>query len=278
MVLKKWLILIFCLSATTLSARVSYEIQGTLGNPKALKLNTKMLRFVATHPKTSEYLYQGAQELEGVLEKYISQTQKLIDTYPNERASSLAEKRVTKIQYFIDNREDLTKAGLFLFLGIYDQKAYKDPKTWKQLIKTQDAILSHYIDRAQTKADFEAYRSAKNEGKDPLNTLELNLMGKIKAFCQKSADPFFHSVLLPRIQECQTREDVLKHFISVRDETAIDDDCGELFSEAEEEYQELNEEIWKELKNTVGKYFSRKETSDQIIEIFSDTFDIPNYP
>jgi len=278
MVLKKWLIITFFLSASTLSAKAPDEIQAMLGNPKGLKLNAKMMRFVATHPKTSEYLYQGAQELGRVLEKYTIQTQELIDKYPCERASSLAEKRVAKIQYFIDNREVLTKAGLFLFLGIYDQNAYKDPKTWKQLIKTQDTILSHYIKRAQTKADFEAFRSAKNEGKEPLRNLELNLMAMIKGLCQKSIDPFFHSTLYPLIQDCQTREEVLKHFTLLRDETAINKESGALFVEAEEEFQMLNEETWLELKKTIKKYFNRKETSEYLIEILSDTFDIPNYP
>jgi len=278
MVLKKWLTISVCLFTSLLSAKNSDQTHTFLSNPKGVELNIKVIRFFATHPKTSEYLFHGTEALASVLEKYNDETQQLIKKYPNERASSLAEKRVSNIQYFLDNREVFSKVGFFLFLGVYDLDAYQDTKTWKQLIKTQDSIFSHYIKRAQAKANFESFLVAKNEGNDPLEKLELELMANIKAFCQKSSDPFFHTTLYLLIKDCQTREKVLKLFAPIRDETAIDEESGEVFSEGEGAYQMLNEKMWLELKRAVKKYFDRKETLEYCIEVVSDTFDIPNYP
>ncbi|MGE0197542.1 MAG: hypothetical protein AB7N99_01915 [Simkaniaceae bacterium] len=278
MVLKKWITLTLCLFTTILSANTSNEVVSILGNPKGLELNIKVMRFFATHPKTADYLYNATEALVAVLEKYTQETEQLIKQYPSDPASSLAEKRVANIEYFLKNRETLTKVGFFLFLGVYDLNAYQDPKTGKELIKTQDAIYSHYIKRAQAQADYESYRIAKNAGEDPLEKIERELMITIKNLCQKSKDPFFVSTLYPLIQGCQTREEVLKLFAPFRDETVIDEESGELFSEAEEAYQMLNEKMWNKFILEVKKYFNRKETVERFIEITADAFEIPPMP
>ena len=139
-------------------------------------------------------------------------------------------------------------------------------------------IAFHYVNRAQLKGRDEVCAKAWAQGTCPFENMEQDLMTKIKQFCKNSKDPFFQNTLYGYIQGCQTREDILKYFAPLRDETKIDEEMGELASEAEEAYQRLNEKLWVELKTTVKKYFDRPKTLEQFIEITSDTFDIPYSP
>lgn len=269
--MKRWFFIGAFFIASTLTAGMPYEtkmaFKALLQGEKAKKLNSKVIQFYVSHPKTAEYLHQGGEVAASILEKYCAETEKLIEKYPHTQSTVLAEKRVANIRYFLGHKVPLTKAGLFLFLGVYSLDDYQDAKSWKKLLELQTMIANHLAQRAHLKGERE------NLQEGALQKMEYDLMAKIQRFCQQSADPFFHSTLLPYIKGCQTREDVLKLLAPLRDETEVIP--GEVVSEAEEAYASLNQEIWDELKDGIDAFFSRPETLEQFIDITSDTFDIP---
>ncbi|WP_316356178.1 hypothetical protein [Candidatus Neptunichlamydia sp. REUL1] len=203
-------------------------------------MSRKIVQFYVSHPKTAEYFYKGGGVISSILEEYCSQTEKLIQRYPGTLSSSLAEGRVANIRSFLSNQTALTKGGIFLFLGVYCLDDYKDAKTWKNLLSTQEEIALHHLNRAKLKADYKKYEAALINGENPLEDTEKQLMTTIKSFCQRSSDPFFHDVLFTFMKECDTREDILKFLSPLRDETTFIP--GEVVTDAEETFAALNEE------------------------------------
>ncbi|MCB1109455.1 MAG: hypothetical protein KDK64_00595 [Chlamydiia bacterium] len=275
--MKKYIFFGVCFFANALFGGLAAQVdfKALFKSPKGQKLNQKVFQFYVSHPKTAEYFYEGGKSLKEILETYCEATQKLIDVYPQAYASKVAEKRVENIRYYLSHSETLTKLGLFLALGIYSLNDYQDPKSWKQLLQTQEAILTHYIKRGEIKADLKACESAWSRGGCPLEELEKELMQSIKAFCLKSADPFFKTTVYGVIKDCNVREDILKYLLPLRDETMPV--SGEIITEAEEAFAALNEDIWLRLRAEIKRFFDRPETLERFIEITSDTFDIPNY-
>ena len=102
----------------------------------------------------------------------------------------------------------------------------------------------------------------------------MGVLNKIILLCEKSTDPFFHDELLPMIKDCEVREDLIKSYKVLRESS---NSIGEL-TDAEELFQEVNEEMWEDLKDAAEKYFSKESITERFIEITSDTFDIPNLP
>ncbi|NGX50297.1 MAG: hypothetical protein K1060chlam2_00138 [Chlamydiae bacterium] len=280
--MKQRLILSLCLVFTLLFAGRSdaeeLDLTALLDSPKLKKLNSKVMCFYLTHPKSADYLYEGGRAIESVLEEYCLATERLIEKYPQERASTLAENRVANLGHFLSNRETFRKMGIFLFFGVYDLNSYQDERSWKELLKTQESILQHYITKEKLKEEKGSCAAACGEEISPVERLEYALMAKIKNFCQLSKDPFFHTTLYEFIRESKSREDLLKLFAPLRDETLIDEELGEVVSEAEEAFESVNEVMWIKLKAEAKKYIERTESLERFIDITSDTFDIPHLP
>ena len=278
--MKKWLILGICLLTSVAFAGMSYKdeaaLKALLFGEKSEKLNKRMIQFYVSHPKTAEYFYEGGDVISSSLEKYCNETEGLMKKYAGSQSTFLAGERVANIRNFLSQKSSLTKAGLFLFLGVYSLDDYKDAKTWKNLLHTQETITTHFLNRSKLKADYQKMEAAMAEGKNPLVDTEKHLMTTIQNFCRRSADPFFNSVVFPMIKGCNTREDILKSLSPLRDETATIP--GEIVTDAEEAFAELNEEMWEELTDGIENFFNRPETVERFIEIASDTFNIPAPP
>lgn len=278
--MKKWLILGVCLLTSVVFAGSSYNdkeaFKALLNGEKTEKLSRKVVQFYVSHPKTAEYFYKGGDVISSILEEYCTQTEQLIQRYPGAQSSSLAEGRVANVRSFLSNQIALTKGGIFLFLGVYCLDDYKDAKTWKDLLNTQEAIAFHYLNRAKLKADYKKCESALISGVNPLDDAEKKLMVTIKSFLKRSSDPFFHDVLFSFVKECDTREDILKFLSPLRDETMSVP--GEVVTDAEEAFAALNEEMWDKLQAGIKEFFGSPETLERFIDITSDTFDIPYNP
>lgn len=250
----------------------------TMGSSKGEKLNRKIIRFYTTHPKTAEYVNAGWEKLAQVFKDYARATKMLIAQYPQDRASLLAEERVALIDRMLENWEEATKAGSFLYLGVYPLEKYQDVNTWKELVKTQEEILYFYVERAQIKTDDALLDRAATQGVNLFAQLEGLLMEKLKAFCAKSSDPFFHETLGALIAPFKRREDILKYYISLRDETKLHSEVGEVSCEAEEAYAELNEESWWLMKDTLKEHFNVETANETLVDITSDTFGLTHVP
>lgn len=278
--MKKWLLLGVCLLTNVVFAGSSYNdkeaFKALLNGEKTEKLSRKIVQFYVSHPKTAEYFYKGGDVISSILEEYCSQTEKLIQRYSGSLSSSLAEGRVANVRSFLSNQIALIKGGIFLFLGVYCLDDYKDAKTWKDLLNTQEAIAFHYLNRAKLKADYKKCESALISGVNPLDDAEKKLMTTIKSFFRRSSDPFFHDVLFSFVKECDTREDILKFLSPLRDETTSA--LGEVVTDAEEAFAALNEEMWGKLQLGIKEFFGSPETLERFIDIMSDTFDIPYHP
>ena len=249
-----------------------------MGSPKGEKLNRKMIRFYTTHPKTAEYVDAGWEKLATVFRGYIHETKVLMEEYPQERASLLAEERVDLIEKMLENWEEIAKISAFLYLGVYPLEKYQDAQTWKELVKTQEEILYYYFERAQIKMDDELLDAAAEQGVNLFVKLEERLMEKVKAFCAKSSDPFFHETLGQLIAPFKRREDILKYYVSLRNETQLDAEVGEVSSAAEEAFAELNEESWWFLKDTLKEHFNVEAANEVLVDMTTDTFGLTHVP
>ncbi len=267
-------LLVFCFLSVSAFPKLSSEAyREILRQPQSEKLSRKMNQFYLSHPKTSEHLYESGDVVALVLESYCDRTQAIIKKYPLDPASSLAEKRVANFRNFLDKKGDLIKTGLFLFLGVYSLDAYQDSKTWKELIELQGDLGTHLLNRSKLKTNYGERMEGEARGEDLLLDLEVKLMDHVRVFCQRSTDPFFSGVVLPMIKECRTREEVLKLFAPWRDETQPIP--GELLTDAEEAFDDLNQETWGRLKRELENFFDSPLTLERFIEITSQAFSIP---
>lgn len=270
--MKKWIVFVCMLWCVGACAYESGEesLVRVLQGPNGEKLNRKMTQFYLTHPKTSEYLYAGAKKLFDVIDHYYQKGYFLIEQYPNERIMQQFEERLKGLKEVLDQREMVTKMGLFLALGVYDLNSYTDSKSWKALLDLQTELFNGNIATVQIRKEI---KHGEREEED-LYVHERNLLSKVVSFCEQSKDPFFHRQLLPLIKNSESREGVLKLFKVTQ--TTLE--LNEIPTEAEEKLELFSRSLLGELKMTAQKYFSEERLAEAFVEMTSETFDLKRVP
>lgn len=85
--MKKWIIVACLIGSVQLMAynpKEDEQLMRVFNSEKAEKFNRKVTQFYLTHPKTSSYLYEGAQKVARVFERYYDKIFFLVEQYPND--------------------------------------------------------------------------------------------------------------------------------------------------------------------------------------------------